>query len=155
MADYLSELFFEAVCYIFTVDEYCGVLLLAIIIIYSLAFLSFQVVNEDPKKRKRDATLLLLISYDTYTLILTAGLRWWIAIIVIGVMYIVLFRRNEKDIWKYEIEKKRVEGEVKDLLISPKVIWLNIALTYLITHLILYIARYYEILSYFEEVTEL
>ena len=155
MADYLSELFFEAVCYIFTVDEYCGVLLLAIIIIYSLAFLSFQVVNEDPKKRKRDATLLLLISYDTYTLILTAGLRWWIAIIVIGVMYIVLFRRNEKDIWKYEIEKKRVEGKVKDLLISPKVIWLNIALTYLITHLILYIARYYEILSYFEEVIEL
>lgn len=150
MADYLSELFFEAICYIFNIDEYCGVLLLAVIIAYALAFISLQVVNEDPKKRKRDATLLLLISYDTYALILTASLRWWISIIVIILMYMLLFRRNEKDIWKYEIEKKRVEGEVKDLLISPKVIWLNISLTWLLTQLILYIARFYEVLSYIE-----
>lgn len=140
MENNLSELISKAVSYIFTVDGYCGILLLAALIIYPLKFLCFHILGKE-KSIKQDVHLILLTVYDALTLISAAMLRWWIAIIVAVFAY-VLFRIKEKDIWEYEIKKKRVEGEAKDLLISPKGIWLNMGLTYLLAQFILYILRF-------------
>lgn len=140
MANHLSELITKAVSYIFTVDGYCGILLLAALIIYPLKFLFFHILGKE-KSRKRDIHLILLTFYDALALIPAAMLRWWIAIIVAVLAY-VLFRSKEKDIWKHEIEKKRVEGDINELLISPKGIWLNMGLTYLSAQFILYILRF-------------
>ena len=140
MANILSELMTKAVSYIFTVDGYCGILLLAALIIYPLKFLCFHILGKE-KSRKRDVHLILLTFYDALALIPAATLRWWVAIIVAVLAY-ALFRRKEKSIWKHEIEKKRVEGDINELLISPKGIWLNMGLTYLLAQFILYILRF-------------
>lgn len=140
MANNLSELITKAFSYIFTVDGYCGILLLAALIIYPLKFLFFHISGKE-KSRNRDVNLILLTFYDALALIPAAMLRWWIAIIVAVLAY-VLFRSKEKNIWKHEIEKKRVEGDINELLISPKGIWLNMGLTYLSAQFILYILRF-------------
>ena len=141
MADRFFELFFEIISYLFVGREMeCSIAFIAFDV-YLLIFVTLQLLSLKRIDRKRTSAVMLLMTYDIFAFIIAAVFRWWFAIIVIILCYLYL-RSVEKEIWEYEIEKKRVEGEIKDLLLSPKGIWINIALTYLSAYLILYIASF-------------
>lgn len=141
MVDRFFELFYEIIAYLFVGREMEASIAMIAGIAYLLILFILQLLSLKKTDRKRTLTVMLLMTYDAFAFMIAAVFRWWFAIIVIVICYLYL-RRVEKEIWEYEIKKKRIEGEINDLLISPKGIWLNVALTYISAYLILYIASF-------------
>lgn len=92
--------------------------------------------------RKRATSIAVLFAiYGTIVISLSVIFNWWFAAILC-VPFFFLGKFMEKLGWEADIAMKRIEGNVKDMLLSNKVIIPSMVLTYLISQLILYIARF-------------
>lgn len=95
--------------------------------------------------RKRATSIAVLFAiYGTIVICLSVVFNWWFAAILC-VPFFFLGKFLEKSGWERDIATKRIEGNVKDLLLSNKIIIPCMVLTYLFAQLILYISRFYEI----------
>lgn len=140
MFDKILEIFSETILYsiyaddfhyfLFYVDFILSVLLVAVVAIFN-------------KKigRKRAVTITVLTMYNFIAFGASSVCRWWIGIIVAALCFFWV-RSWEKRIWKDEIKQKKIDGELNDLLISPKGIILNMILSFALAQLIILIVTF-------------
>lgn len=97
--------------------------------------------------RKRIYSVFELFMYNSVAVILSSMFKWWFAAILCVPLFF-LRKFIEKLGWEAYVATKWIDGDVKDLMLSNRVIIPSMVLTYLITQLILYIASYNEIVLF-------
>lgn len=134
------EIFFETLLYLVHTDDLNYILVLADSVLTLLIIASMAIFNKKiGRKRAVDFALLALYSFAAF--VSSAFLRWWFGIIVAALCFFWV-RSWEKLIWKGEIEAKKIEGEVKDLLLSPKGIILNMALSFAVAQYVIFVVTF-------------
>lgn len=92
--------------------------------------------------RKRLTQIVDVFMYCSIAVLTSVIYNWWFAAILC-VLFFFLGKYMEKLGWEADIAMKRIEGDVKDLLLSNKVIIPSMAIAYLIAQFVLYIASFY------------
>lgn len=134
------EIFFETLLYLVHTDDLNYILVLADSILTLLIIASMAIFNKKIG-RKRAVDIALLTMYSFVAFVSSSMLRWWFGIIV-AVLCFFWVRSWEKLIWKGETEEKKIEGEIKDLLLSPKGIILNMALSFAVAQYVIFIVTF-------------
>ena len=140
MDDKINEIFSETIFYLVIIDDVKYLILLTALLIYGLITICLFLFARKNSDRKRAATFAILFAYDICVFILAFTFRWWFAIILSAVICFYL-RKLEAEIWRYETEKKKIEGNVNDLMISVKGILLNTSLTFFIAQFLLWLSN--------------
>ena len=140
MIDKIFEIFFETLCYLVNADDFHYFLVCADFILTVLIVAAMGIFNKKIG-RKRAVDFALLATYSFVAFVSSAFLRWWFGLIVAALCFFWI-RSLEKLIWKGEIEEKKIEGEVKDLLLSPKGIILNMALSFAVAQYVIFIVTF-------------
>lgn len=140
MSDKILEIFSETLFYLVYADDFhyflvCAEFILAVLLVAAVAIFNKKI----GRKRAVDITLLAMYSFVAF--VSSSMLRWWFGIIVAALCFFFV-RSREKLIWKGEIEAEKIEGELKDLLLSPKGIILNMALSFAIAQYIIFIVTF-------------
>lgn len=130
------DLVFETISYLFFVDEVRLVIIGIAFMITIFLIIIVMVFFGKKADRSRAVASAMLILYDFSAFVLTIFCRWWFAIIMITIC-LFWIRSREKLIWKGEIERKKIEADLKDLLIRPQGILLNVSISFLFAQVIL------------------
>ncbi|MCH5317875.1 MAG: hypothetical protein J1E05_07845 [Eubacterium sp.] len=89
--------------------------------------------------RKRATSIIELFAYDTIPLATSVLFNWCFAAILC-IPFFFLGKKLEKLGWEGKIAMKRIDGDVKDLILRNKIIIPNMVLTFAIVQALLFIA---------------
>lgn len=140
MSDKISELFTETILYLVVIDDFRYLLIFAGAIVALLLVITSSLFNKKIG-RQRALTFTILTAYSYLSFGASCACIWWFGIII-AVLCFFFVRYLEKITWNGEIEKKKIDGELKDLLISPKGIILNMILSFALAQLIILIVTF-------------
>ena len=140
MFDKIHEIFSETMFYLVYADDFHYFLVCADFILTVLIVAAMGIFNKKIG-RKRAVDFASLAMYSFVAFVSSSMLRWWFGIIVAALCFFWV-RSWEKLIWKGEIEEKKIEGEMNDLLLSPKGIILNMVLSFAIAQYIIFIVTF-------------